>query len=65
MERHFTCTDCQHTWGVPFGTPRPNECPQCQGKNIHRSPEERGPRWRHGQEPNTHGCCHHHGRRGA
>lgn len=41
-EREFLCGDCQHRWQVPFGTGRPEACPQCQSRNIHRAPEERG-----------------------
>jgi len=38
----FTCYDCQHAWEAPFGTGRPQECPQCKGLNIRRAPEDRG-----------------------
>ena len=41
-QREFLCSDCRHTWQVPYGTGRPAACPQCQSRNIHRPPEERG-----------------------
>ena len=40
--RTFRCSDCSHTWQVPFGTGRPAECPNCHSRNIHRAEEERG-----------------------
>jgi len=40
--RTFRCQQCQHTWSVPFGTGRPDECPACKSKSICRSEEERG-----------------------
>ena len=54
--RTFECYQCQHTWQVPCGTPRPEHCPECQSTNLHRAEDERGAhgagRGRHG-----HGCC--------
>jgi predicted Zn-ribbon and HTH transcriptional regulator len=44
-KRTFVCYDCGKTWQVPCGTNRPQTCPACSSRNIHRSPEERGPRW--------------------
>jgi predicted DNA-binding protein (UPF0251 family) len=41
-QRKFQCSDCGHTWQVPFGTGWPAECPQCKSHNIQRAPEERG-----------------------
>lgn len=41
-QRGFVCSDCQHKWTVPYGTGRPAACPQCQSRNIHRPPEDRG-----------------------
>ena len=41
-QRKFLCYDCKNEWDVPFGTGRPAECPKCQSKNIHRSPQDRG-----------------------
>jgi predicted DNA-binding protein (UPF0251 family) len=40
--RTFRCSDCQHTWEVPFGTGRPQECPNCKSTNLHRAEVERG-----------------------
>ncbi len=42
VERHFLCYDCQHEWAIPFGPPRPDECPKCNSVNIHRAPQDRG-----------------------
>jgi len=36
-QREFNCDQCQHTWGLPYGTGRPQECPKCKSKSIHRS----------------------------
>jgi uncharacterized protein len=40
--RNFKCYDCQHAWGLPFGTGRPKNCPSCKSGNIHRAEEDRG-----------------------
>ncbi|MCM8792675.1 MAG: DUF134 domain-containing protein [Candidatus Omnitrophica bacterium] len=40
--RKFMCYACNHTWEIPYGTARPQECPQCKSTNIHRHPEARG-----------------------
>jgi predicted DNA-binding protein (UPF0251 family) len=40
--RKFRCYDCKHEWDVPYGTGRPQNCPQCESKNIHRAQEDRG-----------------------
>ena len=42
IQKQFLCYDCQNEWNVPYGTGRPAECPKCQSKNIHRSPQDRG-----------------------
>ena len=47
MEKHFSCYDCKHEWTLPYGTGRPNECPQCKSANIHRAQEDRG--WARGR----------------
>lgn len=66
-ERKFRCSDCSHAWALAYGTGRPDACPACQGKNIHRAAEEKGPRggsagrgsggkgrcMRHGQQMNS------------
>ena len=36
-ERNFVCEDCSHSWTLPFGTGRPEKCPECESENIHRS----------------------------
>jgi uncharacterized protein len=41
-DRTFSCASCQHQWKVPFGTGRPQSCPQCGNSDIHRVPDERG-----------------------
>ena len=43
-QRQFLCSDCAHTWSVAHGTGRPPACPSCGSTNLHRSPEDRGPR---------------------
>lgn len=40
--RTFKCGDCRHTWGLPFGAGRPQECPKCKSLNTDRAPEDRG-----------------------
>jgi predicted DNA-binding protein (UPF0251 family) len=42
QKRMFQCSDCEHSWGVPFGTGRPGACPQCGSQNFHRSDANRG-----------------------
>lgn len=48
-KREFKCVDCGYVWEVPFGTPKPDECPKCNSVNIHRvgAPRiaRRGPAW--------------------
>ncbi len=41
-ERAFQCSDCRQEWSVPFGTGRPESCPQCNSANFHRSQKDRG-----------------------
>ena len=41
MEKHFICHDCKNGWSRPYGVGRPDECPECSSKNIHRSPKDR------------------------
>lgn len=53
-ERTFDCHDCKHIWSLPHGAARPDACPKCNSKNIHRAPQQKGPR---------RGCCHGKGRR--
>jgi predicted DNA-binding protein (UPF0251 family) len=37
QKRLFQCSDCGHTWEVPFGAGRPDSCPNCQSRNFHRA----------------------------
>lgn len=39
-DRQFVCRECKHTWSLPFGSGRPQQCPQCQSPNIHRETTE-------------------------
>ena len=39
--RKFRCYDCQHSWELPYGTGRPEDCPSCKSGNIHRTQEDR------------------------
>jgi len=34
--RRFKCYGCQHAWELPCGTGRPEGCPHCKSRNIHR-----------------------------
>jgi uncharacterized protein len=40
--RNFECSDCKHSWEIPFGTGRPQECPQCKSRNLRRADKGRG-----------------------
>ena len=40
--RKFRCNGCQHTWELPYGTGRPENCPSCKSGNIHRMQEAKG-----------------------
>ena len=40
--RKFKCSECQHSWELPYGTGRPGSCPSCKSGNIHRAEEDRG-----------------------
>ena len=42
MKRKFKCPDCSHEWEEQHGRGRPQSCPKCGSKNIHRAPEDRG-----------------------
>ncbi len=35
--RKFECEDCRHSWELPFGTGRPENCPACKGGKIYRT----------------------------
>ena len=38
----FQCSECQKEWSVPFGTGRPQTCPECKSSNFQRSEKDRG-----------------------
>ena len=40
--RKFKCYACNYVWEIPYGTGRPQECPQCKNTNIHRAEDDRG-----------------------
>ncbi len=40
--RKFQCYDCRHSWELPYGTGRPENCPSCKSADIHRAKEDRG-----------------------
>ncbi len=40
--RKFKCSDCQHSWDLPYGTGRPENCPSCKSDNICRAEEDKG-----------------------
>lgn len=41
MNKHrFTCDRCRYTWTEPFGTGRPDECPECRGTDIYHSEDQ-------------------------
>ncbi len=40
--RKFRCAQCGQTWEVPYGTPRPANCPKCGSNFLHRAEEDRG-----------------------
>ena len=52
--RKFSCSGCGHNWEVPYGTVRPQVCPQCKSTDIHRSMEDRG-------QGGSRGCGRHRG----
>jgi predicted DNA-binding protein (UPF0251 family) len=40
--RKFECYECRHSWELPYGTGRPENCPSCKSGDIHRAQEDRG-----------------------
>lgn len=54
--RKFMCHECQHSWELPYGTGRPENCPSCKSGNIHRAKEDRG--YAKGFEGGRGRCCH-------
>jgi len=53
--RKFRCSDCQHSWDLPYGTGRPEDCPSCKSGNIHRAEEDKGYPRRSGRGQGR--CC--------
>lgn len=53
--RKFRCSECQHSWELPYGTGRPEGCPSCKSGNIHRAEEDRGYARRAGRGQGR--CC--------
>jgi ABC-type ATPase with predicted acetyltransferase domain len=43
--KHFRCYECGEIIEVPYGQPKPLQCPKCGSSNIHRLEEEKGPKW--------------------
>jgi predicted DNA-binding protein (UPF0251 family) len=35
-QRYFVCLTCRTQWSEPFGTGRPNQCPQCDSVYLRR-----------------------------
>jgi predicted DNA-binding protein (UPF0251 family) len=40
--RRFSCPACRHSWSEPFGTGRPERCPECGGVDFRRMDAGRG-----------------------
>src|SRR4030042_3333420 len=53
--RKFRCYDCQHSWELPYGTGRPENCPSCKSGNIRRA--ERGSGSARGMGRGRGACC--------
>ena len=53
--RKFKCYDCQHSWELPYGTGRSENCPSCKSGNIHSAQENRGYARGFGRGQGT--CC--------
>lgn len=49
-KRTFKCSDCEHVWEEPFGTGRPEQCPECSGTDFHRLDDKAGSGSGHGGE---------------
>lgn len=62
-ERTFVCARCSASWKVPFGTARPQKCPECGSAALHRE----GCRRRGGEAANSMGPggCSRRARRGS
>jgi len=55
LVRKFRCDDCEHSWELPYGTGRPENCPSCKSGNIHRAEQGRGYGRRFGRGQGS--CC--------
>ena len=53
--RKFKCDECEHSWELPYGTGRPENCPSCKSGNIHRAWGGRG--YARGFGRGQGGCC--------
>jgi predicted DNA-binding protein (UPF0251 family) len=53
--RKFRCCACQHTWQLPYGTGRPENCPSCKSGNIRRAEEDK--KYARGLERRQVMCC--------
>ena len=53
--RKFRCNDCEHSWELPYGTGRPENCPSCKSDNIRRAEEDRG--YARGSGRGQGSCC--------
>src|SRR3990172_43714 len=42
QSREFICSACKQTWLLPFGTGKPEQCPECKSTKIHRTDRNRG-----------------------
>lgn len=40
--REFRCRECEHEWHEPFGTGRPEGCPECGSADFRRTDGSRG-----------------------
>ena len=40
--RKFKCSDCHHSWELPYGTGRPEDCPSCKSGSIYGAEEDKG-----------------------
>jgi len=55
--RRFRCDECEHSWELPYGTGRPENCPSCKSGNIHRAKEDRGGGYAKGFGGRQGRCC--------
>lgn len=55
--RKFRCDDCQHAWGIQYGTGKPGSCPACESGNVRREEEDRGFARGHGRRQGRCSCA--------